>query len=320
MADATPTARAGPGVPYVDAARLVSLLPPAEALAAVQHLFAVVGREHVTVPPRIHLPVPGRHTVGLYMPAATDRYVGVKIAHLMPRRRPNVEAEIFLYDAETGRLLFWGDGKPLTGLRTAAVSAAASLRLQPTCRRLTVYGAGVQAAAHIAAFAAAYPMLEEVRAVTRGPESDARLHDLLAPALRERLLPLGDPARALAEADCVVTTTPAPEPVLDWAHLGPRTHVVGIGSATREMNELPPVAFLEGQVWLDTANAVKEAGDLHAAVAQGWREERLAGDLFDLLGATTPPPPAPGQRTLFKSVGHAAQDLALLIRLWERLQ
>ena len=27
-----------------------------------------------------------------------------------------------------------------------------------------------------------------------------------------------------------------------------------------------------------------------------------------------------GGRTLFKSVGHAAQDLAILIRLWETLQ
>lgn len=310
---------AGPeGVTYVDAARLSALLPPAEALRAIQDFFATHGPERVAVPQRIHLPVPGQDNVGLYMPAATSQYIGVKLAHLMPSRRPNVEAEIFLYDAETGRLLFWGDGKPLTGLRTAATSTAASLQLKPKCRRLTVFGAGLQAAAHIAAFAAAYPMLESVQVASRSPEAYQRLRERLDPGLRERVQPAPDRREALAVADCVVTTTPAPEPLFDWNDLAPDAHVVGIGSATPAMNELPPQAFLESEVWLDTANAIKESGDLHRALEAGWKESRLAGDLFALLGAA---PPIPGgRRTLFKSVGHAAQDLALLIRLWERLR
>ncbi|MCH9017558.1 MAG: hypothetical protein IIB89_07350 [Chloroflexi bacterium] len=73
-----------------------------------------------------------------------------------------MEAEIFLYNAESGRLLFRGDGKPLTGIRTAAVSAAASLRLRPELSSLRVFGAGVQAAAHIAALASAHPSLTEL--------------------------------------------------------------------------------------------------------------------------------------------------------------
>jgi ornithine cyclodeaminase/alanine dehydrogenase-like protein (mu-crystallin family) len=309
--------------PYLSGERLRALLPPAEALAAVQRFFARHRREAVVVPPRIHLPVPGRDTIGLYMPAATRDFVGLKSVHLMPSRFPSVEAEVFLYDAETGRLLFWGDGKPMTALRTAAVSTAATRRLLDSCRTLVVYGAGVQAAAHVAAFAAAYPELETVWAVTRSPASFARLQQALPADLRARLRPCADPAPALAAADCVVTTTPAPRPLFAWDALGPRCHVVGIGSATHAMNELPPEAFLEGRAWLDTRGAIEEAGDLRAAVARGWSEARLGGDLFDLLGPDARPTldsgGGPG-RTVFKSVGHAAQDLAVLIHLWQRLQ
>ena len=45
----------------------------------------------------------------------------------------------------------------------------------------------------------------------------------------------------------------------------------------------------------------------------------MKGDLFDLLGPGASEPAA-GGRTLFKSVGQAAQDLAIFIRIWELLQ
>lgn len=304
---------------HLDGRRLRSLLSPAEALRAVQSFFAAHGREAVTVPPRIHLRAPGRDTIGLYMPAASREYIGLKLVHLMPRRFPSVEAEIFLYDAETGRLLFWGDGKAMTALRTSAVSTAASLKLLPGCRRLVVYGAGVQAAAHVTAFASAYPELETVWAITRSAGSFQRLQAAVGPALCARLRHGTTPNALLEQADCVITTTPAPEPLFQWHRLATRCHLVGIGSATHEMNELPAEAFLEGRVWVDTRNALEESGDLRAAMERGWTASRLAGDLFDLLGPGPPPRRGEG-RTVFKSVGHAAQDLAILIHLWQRVR
>jgi len=274
------------------------------------------------VPPRVHLRVPGPHTIGLYMPCATAQFIGVKVVHLMPERYPSVEAEVFLYAAETGRLLFWGDGKPLTARRTAAVSAAASLRLQPVCNSLVVFGAGVQAAAHLAAFAGAYPGLERIWAVTRSPASLRRLEGMLPEGLPARLRPCDDLSRRLGEAGIVIAATPAPAPLFAGSDLAPGCHVVGIGSATYQMNELPPEVFLDGAVWVDTRDALAEAGDFQAARRAGWEEDSLRGDLFDLLGPGAPPPLPGGPerpRTVFKSVGQAAQDLAILIRLWELL-
>lgn len=312
-----PSHTASGPAPYVDAQTLTRILTPRAALAAVQRFFATHGRAQVFVPERIHLHVPGTGTIGLYMPAATPKYIGVKLAHLMPERTPNVEAEVFFYDAPTGRLLFWGDGKPLTALRTAAMSAAAALRLLPDCRRLVVFGNGVQAAAHIVAWADAYPRLEAIAAVTRAPAALTRLQARLPAALAARVTGAADPAQALSRADCIVTTTPAPRPIFDPALLPARCHIAAIGSAAPAMNELAPDVLRSARVWLDTRNALKEAGDCVAALQAGWRAEDAMGDAFDLLG---PAAPEPGTgRTVFKSVGHAAQDLALLLALWEGL-
>lgn len=306
-------------IPHLDADRLASLLTPQAALEAMQSFFASHSREDVRAPRRIHLNVPGRNTVGLYMPSATSRYIGVKMVHLMPRRYPAVEAEIFLYDAESGRLLFWGDGKPMTGLRTAAVSTAASLRLCPDFRSLLIFGGGVQAAAHITAMASAYPRLGELRAVTRSEESFARLRELLPAQIMRRVRRGGDVPAELARADCIVTTTAAPEPLFDWQAVRPGTHIVAVGSVTPEMNELPPQAFLDSRVYIDTPAALGESGDFAAAKRIGWSEASVAGDLFDLLASDDPPPPQ-STTTLFKSVGEATQDLALLIHLWESIR
>jgi ornithine cyclodeaminase/alanine dehydrogenase-like protein (mu-crystallin family) len=305
------------GVPFLTGDDVRRLLTPREALWAVQRFFRDNPRERVAVPARIHLNVPGQNNIGLYMPAATDRYVGVKLAHLMPQRRPNVEAEVFLYAAESGRLLFWGDGKPLTALRTAGISAAGALAVLPACEVLAVFGTGLQAAAHIMAFADAYPMLHRVEVVARSGGAWEGLLAQLPPTLRQHARRAPDARSALAEAQAVVTTTPAPQPIFAERDLPPRCHIAAIGSAAPGMNELPPALFPTAQVWLDSPAALKESGDCIAALRAGWPAEQVAGDQFDLIGG---PAPTGAARTLFKTVGHAAQDLALLIRLWELVE
>ncbi len=301
---------------YLDAERLLAVLTPQRALTAVQDFFGKTPRDQVAVPPRIHLPVPGRNTIGLYMPAATGDFVGVKLVHLMPQRKPSVAAEVFLYEAETGELLFWGDGRPLTALRTAAVSTAASLRLRQSAENLLVFGGGVQAAAHLEALAAAYPGLHACKAVTRTPEGFAGLQATLSPALRKRVQRSTDLGKDMGAADLIVMTTPAAEPLFSWDDVHPQAQVLAIGSATPAMNEVPPAAFLHSHVWVDTVVALEEAGDCQAAVRAGWSSHAVAGDLFDLLAG---PAPQAAPHTLFKSVGHAAQDLAILIALWREV-
>jgi Ornithine cyclodeaminase/mu-crystallin family len=104
-------------------------------------------------PPRTLVPV--RHGQLLLMPAEWGRYTGVKLATVAPanpaRRRPRIQGDYLLLDAETLSPLAVLDGVALTTIRTAAVSAVAADRLAvPNATRLLVFGSGPQAGNHIA--------------------------------------------------------------------------------------------------------------------------------------------------------------------------
>jgi len=74
-------------------------------------------------------------------------------------------------------------------------------------------------------------------------------------------------------------------------------------------------------VWVDTPSALHDSGDFHAALKQGWDKAQLAGDLWALLGTNSPVGANGAEgRVVFKSVGHAAQDLAVLTHIWQGYQ
>src|SRR5437667_7227255 len=87
------------------------------------------------------------------MPALTPEGLGIKIvtfyASNAERGLPTHMATIFLVDPETGAPLAVMDGRLITEMRTAAVSAAATkLLAPPNAKILAILGSGVQARSH----------------------------------------------------------------------------------------------------------------------------------------------------------------------------
>src|SRR5439155_5535833 len=90
------------------------------------------------------------------MPALTREGLGIKIVTFYSSNSklgiPTHMATIFLVDAETGAPLAVMDGRLITEMRTAAVSAAATkLLASPNARILAILGSGVQAHSHVEA-------------------------------------------------------------------------------------------------------------------------------------------------------------------------
>src|SRR5947207_3615444 len=90
------------------------------------------------------------------MPALTPAGLGIKIvtfyATNAERGLPTHMATIFLVDPETGAPLAVMDGRLITEMRTAAVSAAATkLLASPDAKILAILGSGVQARSHVEA-------------------------------------------------------------------------------------------------------------------------------------------------------------------------
>src|SRR5881628_725686 len=90
------------------------------------------------------------------MPALTPDGLGLKAVTFYPsnaeRGIPTHMATIFLVDPETGTPLAVMDGRLITEMRTAAVSAAATkLLASPEAKALAILGSGVQAHSHMEA-------------------------------------------------------------------------------------------------------------------------------------------------------------------------
>jgi ornithine cyclodeaminase/alanine dehydrogenase-like protein (mu-crystallin family) len=176
----------------------------------------------------------------LLMPASGDRGTGVKLVTLTEsnpgRGLPFVNAAYVLFDPLTQVPEAVLDGGSLTALRTAAVSGLATRWLaRHDAHSLVLFGAGVQAAAHLEAMVAVRPIREVVVVSRSQPRAEALVAKGEALGLQASL---GEPS-AVAGADLVCTCTTATAPVLDGSLLRAGTHVNAVGAylpTTREID------------------------------------------------------------------------------------
>lgn len=120
----------------------------------------------------------------------------------------------------------------------------------------------------------------------------------------------------MSDADVVVCTTSAAEPLFDGALVPDTACVVAMGSHEPEFRELDSTLMGRAQVVVeDRATAMREAGDVIQAVNDGSLAEDTLVDLVDIVtGATKPDLERP---RVFKCVGMSWQDLAVAIGVVE---
>jgi alanine dehydrogenase len=296
-----------------------------EAIDLMRDAFAQLASGDAAVPERVAVGVPERDAVALVMPAylRKGRALGLKVVGVFPhnaeRGLPTVPATILLLDAEDGLPLALMDGTYLTALRTGAASGLATdLLARPDARVAAVFGAGGQAPFQLQAICQVRT-IERVWLVNRTLAHAEQLAERIAgwpePRPRDiRIAALGPEARtAVSEADVIATATSSTEPLFPGEWVRPGAHLNAIGAFTPAMRELDPALLQRALIVVDQrAAAMAEAGDLLLAMRAG----ALAGDaihaeLGELVLGTRPGRTDPQQITCFKSVGVAAQDVAV---------
>jgi ornithine cyclodeaminase len=302
----------------VDAQATRDALPFARLVPALQRAFS----EGCEVPPRqAHVvgAIDGDTCTSLIMPAwsrsgSAAPHYGVKIVNIAPGNAAQglagLHASYLLFDALTGVPLACIDGSVLTTRRTAAASAlAASFLARGDARRLLVVGAGAVARVLPEAYRAVRP-IERVTVWARAPHKAAAL----AEALRADgfdALAHNDLAEAVKQADIVSCATLATEPLLQGRWLAPGSHLDLIGSFTPQMREADDDCFAGACLFIDTDEALRKSGDLLGPLARGVIDAgTIQGTLADLCTGRLPGRQGALQRTVFKSVGTALEDLA----------
>ena len=238
------------------------------------------------------------------MPALAEG-LGVKIVTFYPsnaeRGIPTHMATIFLVDPETGEPLAVMDGRLITEMRTAAVSAAATkLLAPPDGSTLAILGSGVQARSHLEA-------LRLVRNFT-----DVRVWSRTSAHAERFAKEIGAEAMpaeaAVRDADVVVTATSSRTSILQGAWLKPGCHVNAVGACRPDWRELDDDA-MANVVFVDSREgALKESGDVILSGAKIYSEigEALAGKIQ----------PRTNETTIFKSLGMAVEDISAAVLVY----
>jgi ornithine cyclodeaminase/alanine dehydrogenase-like protein (mu-crystallin family) len=251
----------------------------------------------------------------LLMPAwRPGKRLGIKTVTVFPANRlagrPALQSTYLLLDASTGEPLAALDGNELTARRTAAAAAlAASFLARRDAHRLLVVGAGRVASLLAEAMATVVP-IERVRIWNR--QGDAAI------ALAQRLAAQGFAAAActdledgVRDADVVSCATLSTAALVHGAWLAPGSHLDLIGSFTPALRESDAACFARSRVFVDTVEALAKSGDVLLAIEAGaFAASDLQGTLADLCRGRCDGRRTEGERTLFKAVGTALEDLA----------
>lgn len=291
--------------PLLDAAQTAARLPWTQLVEAIASLLR---DPSVQVAPRLVQALPGGGSL-FVMPALDSRVAITKLITFTPGNAggslPAIQGDVLVFDVASGQRQLILDGPTVTARRTAAVSALAARLLAPVPQGpLLLIGAGVQAKAHLQAFAEVLGTQEVMIASRRIDSSEALALHARSLGLSARVV--GDANAALADCALAVTCTPASQVVL---HALPPSgiFVAAVGAFTPSMAELAPVLCRHfhdhGSIFVDTGDAAHEAGDLLQAGLDPARCETLADVVISPARARQGP-------VLFKSCGWAGWDLA----------
>ena len=307
-------------LPFLTGRDLSALMPPAAAVAALEHELGL-GLDPERDPPRLFSPLGAGEF--LLMPAESSRYAGIKVVTVAPanpaRGEPKIQGTYLLFDAATLTPLAAMEGAELTLIRTPAVTAMAVKHMlhaggRASIGRLLVLGTSLQADRHLQALTDILDVAEVV-IVGRRPEAAEQLAGKWA----ARSIPARPGNHAdIPGADVVVCATSSATPVFDGSFVAADGIVAAIGAHGLQAREIDQDLARRCDVVVEgRASAFREAGDLIPARSAGEWQHHNVTNLAELVAGQFRR--RPGVPALYTGVGMSWEDLVVASHAFERL-
>lgn len=291
---------------FLDEGAVRSHLRMEELIPAMAGALRDLSAGKVEQPMRLVLPVEEHKGFFAVMPAYGGGALGAKLVTFYPNNTgvPTHHAMILLFRPETGEPLVTMDGRLITEMRTAAVSAVATDALaRADSSVLAILGSGVQARSHLEAMRIVR-RFREVRAWSpRNSKEFCQRHGVSAAASAEE---------AVRGADVIVVATAATTPVLVGEWLSPGAHINAIGATRPNWRELDDEVLRKARIYVESREAATtESGDVIAA-------GHVFAEIGEVLAGTKSGRESNEEITLFKSVGVAMEDIVTASLVYER--
>jgi ornithine cyclodeaminase/alanine dehydrogenase-like protein (mu-crystallin family) len=290
----------------LDEEEVRALLRMEELIPAMAQAMRDLSLGKVVQPLRTVLPVSEHGGFFGVMPAYGSGVLGAKLVTFYPNNQgiPTHHAMILLFRPENGEPLVTMDGRLITEMRTAAVSAVATdLLARREVGTLAILGSGVQAQSHLEALRLVR-QFREVRVWSPRHASEF--------AKRFNLSRATTAADAVRGADVIAVATSATTPILRGEWLSPGTHINAIGATRPNWRELDDEVLRRARIYVESFEAAsKESGDIIAA----------GKDLIELgeaLAGRKPGRASENEITLYKSVGVAIEDVVAAQLVYQR--
>jgi thiomorpholine-carboxylate dehydrogenase len=306
---------------YIPESEVREALTYAALIPAIREALIDLSAGHVEQPPRTILRTGSgegiRNGWFAVMPVIAGDFMAVKTVTFYPG---NAElglhthmAVVELLRRATGEVIALMDGRLITEMRTAAVSAVAldALAAQ-NVTSLGILGSGVQARSHLAALRQVRPGVTDIRIWSRTPKNAQALADEVnaggsgADRVNARAVPIEE----AAAADVVLTATSSTVPVLEGRWLSPNALVLAVGATGATLRELDDELMRTCFVVAESRAAVeRESGDVRLSGA------KVQAEIGEILANPAARPR--DQKILFKSVGLAIEDLTAARLVWQ---
>ncbi len=304
---------------YISEQEVRSVLTYEALIPAIRQALIDFAAGRVNQPPRMILRAGNaeddRNGWFAVMPAVAGDVMGVKTVTWYPGNDAlglhTHMAIVELLSRATGEPLAVMDGRLITEMRTAAVSAVAFAAIAPLHFKSTpgsfgILGSGVQARAHITALKHVWPEMREIRIWSRNPANAERL----AAETNARAVVIEE----ASSADVVLTATSSRTPVLKGAYLKSNALVLAVGATGTSLRELDDEAMLSSYVIAEARSCVeRESGDVLLSGA------KVQADLGEILADPFAARIPSDRPIVSKSVGMAVEDIAAARIVWQSL-
>jgi ornithine cyclodeaminase/alanine dehydrogenase-like protein (mu-crystallin family) len=292
------------------------LVTMAEAADTVEEAFRQLGRGTAFNTPRTRVKLGGE--ILHVLPAALPEMdaLGLKSYTAF---RGGIRFLVLLYSATTGELKALIQAQRLGELRTAGVASVAIKHMaRVDSVRATVFGAGNLGRAMLEGLVNARTFQRIKVLNTRTDRLPAYCAEM-SERLGTEIVPATDAADAVVDADVVVTSTTARDPVFDGRQLRDGTTVVASGSNLLQKREIDSTVIRRARRIVVEAvdQAQLEAGDLFQPIDSGHLHWSQVHELSDVLLGHVPGRDGDEEINVFKSVGLGVQDIALAAKVYE---
>ncbi len=289
----------------LDDEEIRGLLDIGELLEALSKGFVALSAGLVQAPKRSELSIADAGHLLIKPSWLPDNFMTVKMVSTYLGNRdkgvPTIQALVALFDPASGTPVALMNGGYVTALRTAACAAlSARVLARKNASTLAIIGAGVQGRAHLDALPHV-GNFSRVRIASLNFEDAQRL---AATVPQARAFESYREAVNCADVVCLCTSSSSPVVQFDW--LAPGAHVSSVGYSVPG-GELSPEIIKHGKLVVESRLSF-EAPPIGCGELSGLDPD-LGTELGDLISGKAQGRKSEGELTVFKSMGHAMEDM-----------